>query len=143
VTSSFARLDIDRAAIRRLAYSPDVGDLIAKVGINVRDTARQNARVITSKTDALISKPGMDTESVYTDVGYNKDHPGFFLWWHEVGTSKNAPTPHLRPALGEAALGGISPGPSSPLLSYTTRAGVTRQASQAKIDNWTRGSRSS
>jgi hypothetical protein len=31
-------------------------------------------------------------------VGYDKRNPGFVLWWHEVGTSKIPPSPHLRPA---------------------------------------------
>ena len=92
-------VQLDRLAVNRYMRSSEVQDFIALLGIEVRDQARTNARVITSKTDALVSRPGLDTEGVYTDVGYNKHHPGFFLWWHEVGTARDAPRPHLRPAL--------------------------------------------
>ena len=92
-------VQLDRMAVDRFLRSAQTQDFIALLGIDVRDRARANAQVITSKTDAIVSKPGLDAEGVYTDVGYNKHHPGFFLWWHEVGTVRDAPRPHLRPAL--------------------------------------------
>ncbi len=134
-------VQLDRRAVERYLRSSETQDFIARLGIVVRDRARVNAQQITSKTDALISKPGMDGEGVFVDVGYNKDHPGFFLWWHEVGTVRHAPTPHLRPALTQASVSEATGAADGPSLTYTTKAGVTRQATQAQINNWTRGSR--
>lgn len=97
---SLSRLDIDRAALEDLIHRSTEGKaLMGQVGRAVRDEARRNATAITSKTDAIISEVGNDSEGVYTDVGYAKHHPGFFLWWYEVGTRYDAPRPHLRPAL--------------------------------------------
>lgn len=86
---------------------------IQKVGNTVRDEARDNvvalphlsgARSATPEK-AIIAVPGEDVTSVYVDVGYDKDHPGFYLWWAEVGTRYQPPTPHLRPAVRDGLLG--------------------------------------
>jgi hypothetical protein len=74
-------------------------DLLVEAGEKVRDQARSNARIISRDTDAIVSTDvDKDTEGSYVDVGYEKTDPGFVLWWHEVGTSKIPPSPHLRPA---------------------------------------------
>jgi len=82
-----------------LASSPEALAAMEDVGIKIRDTARQNASAISRKSDALISRTGTDTDGLYVDVGYAKKHPGFFLWWFEVGTVRQAARPHLRPAV--------------------------------------------
>ena len=74
-------------------------DLLEEAGEKVRDQARSNARAISNDTDAIVStEVESDHEGHYVDVGYDKNNPGFVLWWHEVGTSQFPPRPHLRPA---------------------------------------------
>lgn len=72
---------------------------IGEIGLRVRDRARVNATPISHNADAIIAVPGEDAQGVFVDVGYDKTHPGFVLWWHEVGTRNHPARPHLRPAL--------------------------------------------
>lgn len=89
----------NRRGFRDLERSEDVQAVVELAAERVRDKARQNARPITSDTDAIASTPAsQDAEGVYADVGYDKRHPGFVLWFHEVGTFKIPANPHLRPA---------------------------------------------
>jgi len=77
-------------------------DLLDEVATKVRDRARQSAKAIDpDDVEAIATDHGRDSEGNWADVGYDKHHPGFPLWWHEVGTSKFPPTPHLRPAAAE------------------------------------------
>lgn len=137
----------DRIALERMLRN---SGFMKQVGDAVRDEARDNVPAslkhdTSDPEQAIVSKVGLDTLGAYVDIGYDKEHPGFYLWWWEVGTKKHAPIPHLRPALrfgvidriGTAAAGGAA----SELVDYTTRAGVTRQATRAQVANWTRGSR--
>lgn len=87
---------IDQAALASLVGR---SDLIHRVAREMRDEARETAREITSKTNAIEVEGGTDALGVYADVGYLRHHPGFFLWWHEVGTRNHPPTPHLRPTM--------------------------------------------
>lgn len=73
--------------------------ILADYARRVRDGARVNARAISNKTAAITTESGVDSLGPYADVGYAKSHPGFYLWWWEVGTRNHAPVPHLRPAL--------------------------------------------
>jgi len=73
--------------------------LLEEVGEIVRDKARQNVGSFSRDEEAIVStKVERDSEGPYVDVGYDRHHPGFVLWWHEVGTSVFPPRPHLRPA---------------------------------------------
>lgn len=95
--------EIERGALDRLLRS-DLGWL-RKVGNIVRDEARANVPAdLTGQRapdaeQAIIAVADEDSESPFVDIGYNKRHPGFYLWWHEVGTSDSPAQPHLRPAL--------------------------------------------
>lgn len=90
---------VNEAVLNQLLREGESKTYFAAIGREVRDRARANASGITDKTDAIISVPGEDSEGLFNDVGYSKHHPGFFLWWWEVGTTRHPPTPHLRPAL--------------------------------------------
>ncbi len=87
---------------------------IQRVGNIVRDEARDNVVGLPSLAGARTAKPegaiiavvGEDSESIYVDVGYDAKHPGFYLWWWEVGTRYHAPLPHLRPAVRDGILPG-------------------------------------
>jgi hypothetical protein len=73
--------------------------IVQRVAREMRDEARVPASEITSKTGAIEVESGADEQGVYADLGYLRNHPGFFLWWHEVGTQRHPPTPHLRPTV--------------------------------------------
>jgi hypothetical protein len=89
-------LRLDHAALASMVAQSGI---VQRVAREMRDEARLNAAPITSKTDAIAVEGGIDAISVYADVGYLRRHPGFFLWWHEVGTRRHPPTPHLRPTV--------------------------------------------
>ncbi len=98
--ASINRIDIDQQALALyINTSPEARSLFARIGQDIRDEARTGASAISSKTDAIVSQVGTDTDGIFADVGYLRHHPGFFLWWYEVGTVRQAPRPHLRPAL--------------------------------------------
>jgi nucleotidyltransferase/DNA polymerase involved in DNA repair len=83
----------------------EADELLDEVGTRVRDRARRNARSIDpDDVDAIATDKGIDAEGHYVDVGYDKHHRGFPLWWHEVGTSQFPPRPHLRPAAAEKVI---------------------------------------
>lgn len=88
-------------AINSLADERDVVAAVEKVGKQVEQRARQNARVISPHlADAITAMPpASDSKGSHVDIGYDKAKPGFALWWHEVGTVNNPATPHLRPAI--------------------------------------------
>jgi len=90
----------------RNGLDSDVDDLLEEVGTRVRDNARSNARAIDEDDVEAIetSEVGSDSEGEFIDVGYDRHHPGFVLWWHEVGTSKYPPRPHLRPAAAKRVI---------------------------------------
>jgi len=86
-------------SMRELETSAEVEDLIEEVAEIVADKAVSNARAAGLNGGALTSTPASeDADGVYADVGYDRHHPDFVDWFHEVGTSKFPPSPHLRPA---------------------------------------------
>ncbi len=91
---------LDQAALRDYVNNSDESRrFFTRLGLDIRNEARQGARVISSKVDAIVSQVENDADGIYLDVGYKRHHPGFFLWFYEVGTVRDAPRPHLRPAL--------------------------------------------
>ena len=95
-------------ALDRLVRSDRVW--LQQIGNAVRDEARGNVPSnlkgsVSDPEKAIVAIPGQDAESPYVDVGYDKHHPGFYLWWAEVGTRYQAPQPHLRPAVRPGLIG--------------------------------------
>ncbi len=90
-----------RGALEELAGSMATADMLSDVADSIKDTARVNAQSIDTRLAKAIdtSGPQRDAEGTYVDVGYNENHPGFVLWWHEVGTVDFPAKPHLRPAV--------------------------------------------
>lgn len=88
-------------ALRELERAAETRALAERAAEGVRDRARRNARPISRDlSEAIVStEAGEDAEGVFADVGYDRNAPGFVLWWHEVGTKHYPATPHLRPAL--------------------------------------------
>lgn len=93
---------IERAAIALIEASPELARLLASAADSIAAQARRNAAAHypSSPLPAAISTTsGTDTTGPYADVGYTRSHPGFVLWWSEVGTRKMSPRPHLRAAV--------------------------------------------
>lgn len=75
-------------------------EILDEAATTIRDRARRSAGVIsTDRARGIVTETGRDPEGAYADVGYAKNHPGYVLFWHEVGTSQYAATPHLRAAV--------------------------------------------
>jgi len=71
---------------------------LADVARRVRNAARANAP-FPKYASAITTESGTDSLGPYADIGYAKSHPGFVLWFWEVGTKNHGPRPHLRPAV--------------------------------------------
>ena len=92
---------LNERALADLIDGPGGRRVLTAAAEQVRDEARMNAAHISEKRAKAISNapPERDASGTYVDVGYLRDHPGFVLWWHEVGSSQIPADPHLRPAL--------------------------------------------
>jgi hypothetical protein len=92
-----------RRALQKMVNGPAGKALLTAAASQVRDDARANARGIKAgqagRDGAIQYEVGEDGEGAYADVGYAKYHPGFVLWWAEVGTRNQPAQPHLRPAV--------------------------------------------
>ena len=101
------KVQLDAAAIEELGRRPEVAAFVEKVATGVRNQARDSVKGHypgTKRGRAIAVESGRDEISAYSDVGYTKTHPGFVLWWSEVGTQKMSPRPHLRAALNQVRL---------------------------------------
>jgi HK97 gp10 family phage protein len=94
-----ADLNIDRRALAALANGPEAQRALREAAIVIRDRARATASTFSTNSDAIEVETGTDGGGIYADIGYLKHHPGFYLWWQEVGTVNHPPRPHLRPAV--------------------------------------------
>lgn len=94
-------------ALSELAHSPELGEFVHKAARAVAKEAKANVvghYPSTRRAKAIDTDSGMDAQSAYADVGYTASHPGFVLWWSEVGTQDMSPRPHLRAALNQVRL---------------------------------------
>lgn len=94
--------DFRAAALDEIANSAAVKALVGKAAVGIRNDARDRVRGYygeTARANALEVEAGIDAEGIYADVGYLKRHPGFVLFFSEVGTVKMSPRPHLVPAM--------------------------------------------
>lgn len=91
---------INEAALRRLIEGDAGRRYFKKAADTIRDRARTNALAVDpTAVGAIESVVEVDSEGLHADIGYNKNHGGFTLWWAEVGTINQPAQPHLRPAL--------------------------------------------
>lgn len=86
------------AALQALLAGTGGRRVLGLVGSRVRDEARKSAP-FRKYAGAITTELGADSIGPFVDVGYAKSHPGFVLWWWEVGTRNHGARPHLRPAL--------------------------------------------
>jgi HK97 gp10 family phage protein len=85
---------LDQAAIHELVKSEGTLAALKKVGDSVAERAAQAAPKRTGEGAASIHAEEVDGE---VRVGWDRDH--FYMLFAEVGTSKHAARPFLRPAL--------------------------------------------
>jgi hypothetical protein len=95
---------LNQAALDRILASNEVKIALEKEGKRVQSKARRLARPIVPQhvkaTEAIIvTDPVLGPDGWESKLGYDKNHEGWFLWFHEVGTINHGPTPHLRPAV--------------------------------------------
>lgn len=90
-----------RGGLDALLQSAEVMAALDKEAEGVRDRARRGARPVSRRlVDAIVATPAeVGPDGPEARIGYDKDQPGFVLWWHEVGTVNHRATPHLRPAI--------------------------------------------
>lgn len=100
------QLDLDPAAIDRLAAQ--TAHVIDKAAAAVAAQARANVAGHypgSHRANAIVAVTGQsDEQGPYADVGYARNHPGFVLFWSEVGTANMSPRPHLRQALTQVRI---------------------------------------
>lgn len=95
-----ADFNLDRRALAALVDGANGQRVLKQAADDIRDRARVNAAAIQPGHEAaIVTEVGVDREGAFADVGYDKRHPGFVLWWAEVGTRTQSPQPHLRPAI--------------------------------------------
>lgn len=94
-----ADINIDRRAPAALVNGAEGQALLKRTADVIRDRARATASTFSENSDAIETETGVDGDGAYADVGYLKNHPGFHLWWQEVGTVDQPPRPHLRAAV--------------------------------------------
>ena len=94
------RVQVDPAAVDRLAAGPDVAAFLDDVGAVKADQARELAPKRTGRGAASIDhEVGVDEDGAYARVGYRPE--GWYMAFNELGTSDTPVQPHLRPALDE------------------------------------------
>lgn len=101
------RIDWDESALAELASHAAMRDMLDEVATKVRDAARRNASAYypaSRRVQAIVTDSGVDGQSAFADVGYDRNASGFVLWFSEVGTTKMAPRPHLRAALEQTGI---------------------------------------
>lgn len=101
------RIDWDEAALEALASHPAMREMLDDVATQVRNRARDNASgyyAPSRRISAIITESGTDRQGAFADVGYDRTHPGFVLFFSEVGTSRMSPRPHLRAAVEQTRI---------------------------------------
>jgi HK97 gp10 family phage protein len=93
-----ARSEVDESAIRRaLRYNPDVTQALDKVGKGIaEDAAAAAPKQSGAGARSIHHEIGFDSDGAYVRVSWDRRH--FYMAFAELGTSRQAATPFLRPA---------------------------------------------
>lgn len=100
-------MDWSPGALDEIAKSTEMAVFVTRAAEQVAIQARANVKAHypdTERTPGIDTDFGIDDVSAFADVGYARTHPGFVLWWSEVGTQQMSPRPHLRAALTQIRL---------------------------------------
>lgn len=121
-----AKTKLNRAGVKAMLNAPDVAAMLAAEAAQVLARAQAGAPVRTGEYRGSLRAWVDRTDRAVARVGSDVDH----------ALAVEAATGNLVRALGD---GQVDPG--SVRVKYRTKAGKTRWATQAQVDNWTRGSR--
>lgn len=92
------QIRLDPAAIAKWAGSTDAKRILAALGEQVANDAKANApRESGAGAESIHHEIGEDAEGAYVRVSWDSDH--FYMFFHEVGTSRMPARPFLRPAV--------------------------------------------
>ena len=132
--------------------APAVRAVVERGALNVKNGMARDAQGI-GHAPAFPSSITYDMRGLSAEIGPDKTRrQGALGNILAFGTSKNAPVwnhlaalereaPRFEQALVDVGRGILAEAVEETPLTYTTRAGVTRAATQAQINNWTRGYR--
>ncbi|MBM0257053.1 HK97-gp10 family putative phage morphogenesis protein [Micromonospora sp. 4G55] len=99
------RVHVDERAIREIAASADVRDLLMESGEPIEVAAKAGAPKRTGEGAASIRRePVLDVATWAVRISWDRAH--YYLYFHDRGTERLPARPFLEPAL-EAAIGGI------------------------------------
>ena len=122
-----AKVDLILSGIRELKRDPAIVAMMTAKGYAMLAAAQSSAPVDTGAYKAGL-KVEVDMHTISGAVV------------HLMGTDPKSLSVESRTGNLARALSGA--GGASPKQNYTTKSGKKRKATQAQIDNWTRGSRS-
>lgn len=88
---------LDRAAIEKWAGSTDAKRILETLGEQIAEDAADAAPKESGEGAASIRhEVGEDADGAYVRISWDRDH--FYMFFHEVGTSRMPARPFLRPA---------------------------------------------
>ena len=88
---------LNAAAIRAWAGSAEAKAILDRAGGLIADDAKAAAPRKTGQgAESIRQEVGEDADGAFFRVSWDKDH--FYMFFHEVGTSKMSARPFLRPA---------------------------------------------
>lgn len=91
-------LNLNQQALRELERNPDVTDALDSLGGQIADVAEVAAPKRTGfGARSIHHELGQDERGLWVRVSWSRD--AFYLYFHEMGTSKMNARPFLRPAL--------------------------------------------
>jgi HK97 gp10 family phage protein len=91
------QIRLDSAAIARWAGSSDAKRILENLGEQIAQDAKAAApRDTGAGAESIQHEVGEDADGAYVRVSWDRDH--FYMFFHEVGTSRKSARPFLRPA---------------------------------------------
>lgn len=95
-------INFDQAALKALEDEASVHAFVADLGQQVAERANSNAaRLFKDEggggVGSVESRMERDERGPYAWIGYPPEY--FYMWFGELGTQRERPRPHIRPAL--------------------------------------------
>lgn len=91
------QIRLNVSGIEAWAGSADAKRILENLGEQIAQDAKANApRDTGAGAESIQHEVGEDSEGAYVRVSWDRDH--FYMFFHEVGTSRKSARPFLRPA---------------------------------------------
>lgn len=91
------QIRLNLGAIEAWAGSSDAKRILDKLGEEIAaDAAATAPRATGEGAESITHEVGEDADGAYVRVSWDRDH--FYMFFHEVGTSRMSARPFLRPA---------------------------------------------